>query len=89
MMVELISSDISPSSYTKNTSTTVSSNFTATVNYAYRKSNQRGDTRFYPEVHLVATNLVPVETISKVVTGSLASGDSQVRLSHVECIEEL
>jgi hypothetical protein len=39
---------------------------------------------FYPEVHLVATKLVPVETSSKVAAGPLASGDPQVTLSHVE-----
>ena len=38
---------------------------------------------FYPEVHLVATNLVPIETRSKVAAGPLASGDFQVTLSHV------
>ena len=49
------------------------------------KSNYREDTRFYPEIHLVATKLVPIETSSKVVADPLASGDSQVTLSHVEC----
>ena len=34
---------------------------------------------------MIATKLVPVETSSKVVTGPLASGDSQVTLSHMEC----
>ena len=49
-----------------------------------------GKTRmtFYPEVHLVATKLVPVETSSKVATGHLASGDPQVTLSHVECLPQ-
>jgi hypothetical protein len=37
----------------------------------------------------VLTNtLVPVETSSKVVTGPLASGDPQVKLSHVECLPQ-
>jgi hypothetical protein len=39
---------------------------------------------FYPEVHLIATKLVPVEISFKVATGPLASGDPQVTLSHVE-----
>ena len=47
------------------------------------KQNWHGD--FYPEVHLVATKLIPVETSSKVAADPLASGDSQVTLSHVEC----
>ena len=34
---------------------------------------------------MIATKLVPVETSSKVAADSLASGDSQVTLSHVEC----
>jgi hypothetical protein len=33
---------------------------------------------------LIATKLVPVETSSKVAADSLASGDSQITLSHVE-----
>ena len=49
-----------------------------------------GKTRmtFYPEVHLVATKLVPVETSSKVATGPLASGDPQVTLFHMECLPQ-
>ena len=34
---------------------------------------------------MVATKLIPVETSSKVAADPLASGDSQVTLSHVEC----
>ena len=34
---------------------------------------------------MVATKLVPVETSFKVAADPLASGDSQVTLSHVEC----
>ena len=34
---------------------------------------------------MVATKLLPVETSSKVAADPLASGDSQVTLSHVEC----
>ena len=49
------------------------------------KSNYRGDTRFYLEVHLVATKLVPIETSSKVDADPFTSGESQVTLSHVEC----
>ena len=37
---------------------------------------------------MVATKLVPVETSSKVAAGLLASGDSQVVLSHVECLPQ-
>jgi len=40
---------------------------------------------FYPEVHLVAIKLVPIETSSKVAADPLASGDSQVTLSRMEC----
>ena len=47
------------------------------------RQNWHGD--FYLEVHLVATKLLPVETSSKVAADPLASGDSQVTLSHVEC----
>jgi hypothetical protein len=43
---------------------------------------------FYPEVHLVITKLVFVETSSKVAAGPLASGDPQVTLSHVECLPQ-
>ena len=43
---------------------------------------------FYPEVHVVANMLVPIETSSKVVAGPLASGDTQVTLSHVECLPQ-
>jgi hypothetical protein len=43
---------------------------------------------FYPEIHLVATKLVSIETSSKVATGPLASGDLQVTLSHVECLPQ-
>ena len=50
-----------------------------------KKSSQSWHDEFYPEVHLVATNLVLVETSSKVAADPLASGDSQVTLSHVEC----
>ena len=49
------------------------------------KSRKSWHGEFYPEVHLVATKLVPVETSSKVAANPLASGDSQVTLSHVEC----
>ena len=49
------------------------------------KSRQDWHGDFYPEVHLVTTKLLPVETSSKVVADPLASGDSQVTLSHVEC----
>jgi len=48
------------------------------------KSRQNWHGDFYPEVHLVATNLIPVETSSKVAADPLTSGDSQVTLSHVE-----
>ena len=34
---------------------------------------------------MVATKLIPVETSSKVAADPLASGDSQVTLSHMEC----
>jgi hypothetical protein len=34
---------------------------------------------------MVATKLIPVETSSNVAADPLASGDSQVTLSHVEC----
>ena len=49
-----------------------------------------GKTRmtFYPEVHTVATKLVPVETSSKVAVGPLASGEPQVTLSHVEYLPQ-
>jgi hypothetical protein len=43
---------------------------------------------FYPEIHLVATKLVPVETSSKIAAGPLTSGDPQVTLSHVECLPQ-
>jgi hypothetical protein len=55
-------------------------------------ANQRDDKVdtmiFYPEVHLVATKLVLVETSSKVAAGPRASGDPQVTLSHVECLPQ-
>jgi hypothetical protein len=35
-----------------------------------------------------ANTLVPIETSSKVAAGSLASGDPQVALSHVECLPQ-
>ena len=47
------------------------------------RQNWHGDS--YPEIHLFATKLIPVETSSKVTADPLASGDSQVTLSHVEC----
>ena len=50
-----------------------------------KKSRQSSHGKFYPEVHLIATKLVPVETSSKVAADTLASGDSQVTLFHVEC----
>ena len=50
------------------------------------KTSSHGD--FYPKVHVLANMLVPVETISKVVIGPLASGDPQVTLSHVECLPQ-
>ena len=53
------------------------------------KSRQDWHGDFYPEVHLVATKLVPIETSSKVAAGPPASGDSQVTLSHVEYSHEL
>ena len=34
---------------------------------------------------MLANTLVPVETSSKVATGPLASGDTQITLSHMEC----
>ena len=43
---------------------------------------------FYREVHVLANMLVPVETSSKVAAGPLASGDSEVTLSHVECLPQ-
>ena len=43
---------------------------------------------FYPEVHLLAIKLVPIETSSKVAIGPLASGDPQVTLSHMECLPQ-
>ena len=49
------------------------------------KSRQSWYGDFYLEVHLVATKLILVETSSKVAGDPLASGDSQVTLSHVEC----
>ena len=49
------------------------------------KSRQSWHSEFYPDVYLVVTKLVPVETSSKVAADPLASGDSQVTLSHVEC----
>ena len=42
----------------------------------------------FPEVHVLANTLVPVETSSKVVAVSPASGDLQVTLSHVECLPQ-
>jgi hypothetical protein len=51
-----------------------------------RKNDDTGD--FYPDVHVIANTLVPVETNSKVVVGPLASGDPQVTLSHVECLPQ-
>ena len=53
------------------------------------KSRKSRHGEFYPEVHLVATKLVPVKTSSKIAAGPLASGDSQVTLYHVECSHEL
>ena len=50
-----------------------------------KMSRQSWHDDFYPEIHLVDTKLVPVETSSKVAADSLASGDSQVTLSHMEC----
>ena len=49
------------------------------------KSRQSWHGEFYPDVYLVVTKLVPVETSFKVAADPLASGDSQVTLSHVEC----
>ena len=49
------------------------------------KSRQSWHGDFYPEVHLVATKLIPIETSSKIAADPLASGDSQITLSHVEC----
>ena len=43
---------------------------------------------FYPDVHLFATKLVPIETSSKVAVGPLASGDPQATLSYVECLPQ-
>jgi hypothetical protein len=43
---------------------------------------------FYPEVHVFANTLVPVETSSKVAAGPLAISDPQVTLSHVECLPQ-
>ena len=37
---------------------------------------------------MFANMLVPVETSFKVAAGPLASGDSQVTLSHVECLPQ-
>ena len=37
---------------------------------------------------MLANTLVPVETSSKVAAGPLASGDSQVTLSHMECLPQ-
>ena len=37
---------------------------------------------------MLANTLVPVETSSQVATDSLASGDLQVTLSHVECLPQ-
>ena len=42
----------------------------------------------FPEVHVLANTLVPVETSSKVAAGPLASGDPQVTLSHIECLPQ-
>ena len=35
---------------------------------------------------MVATKLISIETSSKVAVDPLASGDSKVTLSHVECL---
>ena len=43
---------------------------------------------FYPEVHVLANTLVPIETNSKVAAGPLASGDLQVTLSYMECLPQ-
>ena len=48
----------------------------------------KDDTMIFPEVHMLANTLVPVETSSKVAGGPLASGDPQVTLSHVECLPQ-
>ena len=37
---------------------------------------------------MLANTLVPVDTSSKVATGPIASGDSQVTLSHMECLPQ-
>ena len=50
-----------------------------------KKSRQNWHGDFYTEIHLIATKLVPVETSFKVAAEPLASGDSQVTLSHIEC----
>jgi hypothetical protein len=46
------------------------------------------DNDFYPEVHVFANMLVPIETSFKVAVGPLASGDPQVTLSYVECLPQ-
>ena len=47
------------------------------------KSRQDWHGDFYPEVHLVATKLIPVETSSKVAADP--AGPYGVTLSHMEC----
>ena len=37
---------------------------------------------------MLANTLVPVETSFKVAAGPLASGDTQVTLSHMECLPQ-
>jgi hypothetical protein len=37
---------------------------------------------------VLANTLVPIETSSKVVASTLASGDPQITLSHVECLPQ-
>ena len=37
---------------------------------------------------MLANTLVPVDTSSKVATGPIASGDSQVTLALVECLPQ-
>jgi hypothetical protein len=55
---------------------------------ANQRDEQDWHDDFYPEVHLFANTLVPIETSSKVAAGPPASGDPQVTLSHVECLPQ-
>jgi hypothetical protein len=55
---------------------------------ANQRDEQGWHDDFYPEIHVFANTLVPVETSSNVAAGPLASGDLQVTLSHMECLPQ-